>query len=105
MFLCSLDGSPLPLQTILQTSLFKVKPPRDSEITDFALTLQSSTFPLLSQGEHPTLDIPCWYLHPCESATAVNEFIAEEASNLSQEALWSRWLEVWLMIVGSVLNV
>ncbi|KAF8231848.1 hypothetical protein L208DRAFT_1398182, partial [Tricholoma matsutake] len=24
--------------------------------------------PLLSQGDHPTLGTPCWYLHPCQSA-------------------------------------
>ena len=103
--LCVLDGCSLPLQGILQSSLFKLKPPCDSETTDFALTLQSSPFPLLSQGDHPTLGIPCWYLHPCESATAVNEFMAEEASDLNQETLCTRWLEIWLMVVGSVLNV
>jgi len=100
------DGSSLPLDDIIQTSFFKLKPPLGSETTNFALTLPSMSFPLLSQGDHPTLGIPCWYFHPCETGTAVNEFMAEvEQTDWSGETRLVRWLELWLMVVGSVLNL
>lgn len=101
------DGSPLSLQEIMQTSLFKLKPPNESEITTYSLTMPSKSFPVISHGEHPTTGHPCWYFHPCESEKAVNEFMQEE----EQHTQWSegrrlgRWLEIWLMIVGSILNV
>lgn len=100
------NGSSLPLDDILQTSFFKLKPPSGSETTSFALALPSVSFPLLSQGDHPTLGMPCWYFHPCETDTAVNEFMAEVVkADWSRETKLVRWLELWLMVVGSVLNV
>lgn len=100
------DGAPLSLDGILQTSIFKLKRPSGSETTSFALTLPSASFPLLSQGDHPILGTPCWYFHPCETDTAVNEFMAEvEQADWSGEMRLVRWLELWLMIVGSILNL
>jgi len=100
------DGSPVSLDDILQTSIFKLKCPSGSETTSFALTLPSASFPLLSQGDHPTLGTPCWYFHPCETDRAVNEFMAEvEQADWSGEMRLARWLELWLMVVGSVLNL
>jgi hypothetical protein len=92
----------------MQTSLFKLKPPNGSETTNYALTLPSMSFPVISHGEHPTTGLPCWYFHPCESEQAVNEFMQEEEKELAQwgeAARLGRWLEIWLMIVGSILNV
>lgn len=90
----------------MQSSFFKAKPPQDTHTTNFALTPPSSAFPLLSQGEHPTLGTACWYLHPCESANAVGEFMAEEDSaGWTEEERTVRWLELWLMVVSSVVRV
>ncbi|KAF8913829.1 hypothetical protein CPB84DRAFT_1840622 [Gymnopilus junonius] len=98
------NGAPLSLMDILRTSLFKSDLPGGSEATDFALTFPSASFPLLSQGDHPTLGTPCWYLHPCESDTAVGEFLREvEQPDWNEESRLVRWLELWLMVVGSVL--
>ncbi|KAF8812368.1 hypothetical protein BYT27DRAFT_7182808 [Phlegmacium glaucopus] len=100
------NGLPLPLADLVQTSLFKVKPPDGSDKTTFALTLPSTPFPLLSQGDHPTLGTPCWYFHPCQTDVAVGEFMSEaEEPNWTEEARYVRWLELWLMIVGSVVNL
>ncbi|KIM46264.1 hypothetical protein M413DRAFT_426701 [Hebeloma cylindrosporum] len=100
------NGSPLSLDDILQTSIFKLERPSGSETTSFALTLPSASFPLLSQGDHPTLGTPCWYFHPCETDRAVSEFMMEvEQTEWSREMRLVRWLELWLMVVGSVLNV
>lgn len=104
--LCT-DGTPLSLSDILRTSLFKLELPSGSEATGFALTVPPSTsFPLLSQGEHPTLGTACWYLHPCETEAAVGEFMAEaDQTDWSEEMRLVRWMEIWIMIVGSVLNI
>lgn len=52
------------------------------------------------------MGIPCWYFHPCESANAVGEFMAEEErADWTEEERDVRWLELWLMVVGSVLGV
>ena len=83
-----------------------MRPPSGSGATDFALTLPSGSFPLISQGDHPTLGTPCWFFHPCESETAVNEFMMDEDwSDWGQERRYVRWLEIWLMIVGSIFDV
>ncbi|CAA7259688.1 unnamed protein product [Cyclocybe aegerita] len=100
------NGTPLPLVDLVRTTLFKISPPEGSVTTDFALILPSAPFPLLSQGDHPTLDTPCWYFHPCESATAVNEFMAEvEQPDWDEETRLVRWLELWIMIVGGIINL
>jgi len=56
------------------------------------------SFPLLSQGGHPTLETPCWYLHPCETAKAVEELLSEK------EPGWNM-IEAWLLIVGNVVEL
>jgi len=90
----------------VRSSFFKVSVPDDSEWTPFAVTPPSSGFPLLSQGEHPTLGIVCWYLHPCATDKAVSEFMDELGdAQWSEEQKYTRWLGIWLMIVGGVLAV
>lgn len=100
------DGTPCSLAELLASSFFKVKPPRGSEANDFSLTLPSIPFPLLSQGELPGAGTPCWYFHPCESANAVDEFLVSVVeTSWSEETRLVRWIELWVMIVGSVLDV
>ncbi|KAF4619440.1 hypothetical protein D9613_005191 [Agrocybe pediades] len=98
------NGSVLSLAEIMRTSFFKYLP-EGAEATSFALTAPSNSFPLLSQGEHPTLGTACWYLHPCESSRAVEEFMEEEREKLEGEERMGRWMEVWLMLVGSVVRL
>ncbi|KAF9534839.1 hypothetical protein CPB83DRAFT_901785 [Crepidotus variabilis] len=99
------SGAPLPLNEIIQTSFFKISLPKDATSNDFALTVPSGSFPLLSQGDHPTLGAPWWYFHPCETDKAVGEFMKEEDQALCEDERLIRWMEIWLMIVGNVLNV
>ncbi|KAF5370050.1 hypothetical protein D9758_001126 [Tetrapyrgos nigripes] len=67
-------GVPLSLEEILKTTLFQPCVV-EAEKTRFAI---GGTFPLLSQGDHPTLGTPCWYFHPCETAAAVRELLREK---------------------------
>jgi len=80
-------GAPLTLDALLRTRLFHAP----SELPG------SGLFPLLSQGDHPVLGTPCWYLHPCETSTAMEELLRASEPR--------PWLEVWLMLIGTVLDL
>lgn len=97
---------PLSLTKLVRTSLFHLFGFEHTEVNSFGLNRPQSSFPLLSQGEHPVLGTPCWYLHPCETQNSVNELMAEvEHEPLSEEARLTRWLEIWFMVVGTVVDV
>ncbi|KAJ7179247.1 hypothetical protein C8R46DRAFT_887406 [Mycena filopes] len=93
------SGAPLPLDDLVRTTLFHRFAFEGTESTTFAVSLPGSAFPLLSQGDHPTLGTPCWYFHPCESAAAVDEIMTE----LGEKA--RGWLETWFMVLGTVVNL
>jgi hypothetical protein len=100
-------GSPLTLDEILGRSLFR----RDAlspnlEKSSFALTVPGASFPLISQGDHPILGMPCWYLHPCETPAAVAEIMAElDMDTWPEEERLVRWMEVWFMVLGSTIDL
>ncbi|KAJ7700006.1 hypothetical protein B0H17DRAFT_1048224 [Mycena rosella] len=94
------SGSPLVLDDLVQTTLFRRFAFEGTESTSFAVSLPTSAFPLLSQGDHPTLGTPCWYFHPCQSAAAVDEIMDE----LGEQRLM-RWMETWFMVIGTVVSM
>lgn len=100
------DGSPLGLADIVNTSLFRPSVFDTAERTTFALSIPDQSFPLLSQGDHPTLGTPSWYFHPCESAHAVDELMTElgEAEWTTEERI-IRWIELWFMVVGTAVDL
>ena len=102
-------GSPLSLGRLVRTNLFKpdalvgasvhathIEPPR---------TERGAVFPLLSQGGHPTLQIPCWYLHPCETGVAVGELLALGMQSAAGRRTLCQWLEAWMAMLGTVVNL
>ena len=101
------DGSPLQLTDIIRTSLFHY--PLDlngAEATSaFALSLPGSQFPLLSQGDHPTLGTPSWYVHPCGTAASVEELMKEFDSNgWTEDRKLGKWIDMWFMVLGSMID-
>ncbi|KAG6895530.1 hypothetical protein C0992_000836, partial [Termitomyces sp. T32_za158] len=93
-------GSPLPLADLVHTTLFHPLAFEHTEFSTFGITRPQSSFPLLSQGDHPTLGIPCWYLHPCATNQAVDELMAETGAADSEDVEIVRlrwWLETWFM--------
>lgn len=98
-------GSPLSLDDIMKTSLFLHRSLLEAQRTAFAVQEMQSTFPLLSQGDHPTLGSPCWYFHPCETPKALVELIEEEEYNLGKEPDVVRKLELWLLLLGNVFDL
>ncbi|KAJ7937126.1 hypothetical protein B0H13DRAFT_1944331, partial [Mycena leptocephala] len=97
------SGSPLSLDDLVRTTLFRRFAFEGTESTSFGVSQPGSAFPLLSQGDHPTLGTPCWYFHPCESAAAVTELMAELDEIGKHQLL--RWLETWFMVLGTVVNM
>ncbi|KAF8271752.1 hypothetical protein EI94DRAFT_1719934, partial [Lactarius quietus] len=77
---CRTDGSPLGLEEIMNTSLLRHHALPETQATSFALFQQDALFPLLSQGDHPTLGLPSWFIHPCGTASAMNELIGEKTA-------------------------
>jgi ubiquitin-like-conjugating enzyme ATG10 len=92
------------LTELINTTLFH--PFDRTDATSFALSLEGSSFPLLSQGDHPTLGTPCWYLHPCQTAASVGEIMKEvESQEWTEDQRLLRWMEAWFMVLGSIVDL
>jgi ubiquitin-like-conjugating enzyme ATG10 len=80
----------------------------NAEATSFALSLPGTAFPVLSQGEHPTSGSPQWYLHPCETRSAMLELLeaaaADKENGKGTDEEMAHWMEVWFLIAGNVLS-
>ncbi|KAH8118444.1 hypothetical protein DFH11DRAFT_1502564 [Phellopilus nigrolimitatus] len=96
------SGSPLSLDDIMKSSFFRKDAFPDVKKTSFALQAPDHPFPLLSQGEHPVLGTPCWFFHPCETRQALLELV--QADGLKEPAT-GRHLELWLLLVGNVVDL
>ncbi|KAM5532432.1 hypothetical protein V8D89_013926 [Ganoderma adspersum] len=95
------SGSPLSLEEIMKSSLFRPQALPSADGNTFAVTLPESSFALLSQGDHPTLGTPSWYFHPCHTADVVGEILAEiEVGGVDE----LRWLEAWFMVMGNMVD-
>ncbi|KAJ3971269.1 hypothetical protein EV361DRAFT_912055 [Lentinula raphanica] len=100
------DGSPLSINELLSSSLFRPGLTQDADTTTFALTRRNAAFPLLSQGDHPTTGKPCWFLHPCETDAAVEELLKEsEKVGESEDAQLLQWMKIWFMVLGNVVDL
>lgn len=117
------SGAPTPLADLLASAL--VRPPASvalSAAEHGALHLPAeepggADFPLLSLAEHPATGETVWALHPCHLADAVDEILAadERAQDGAADAVGegvarappssARWLQTWLMVVGSVVDL
>jgi len=86
----------------MKTTLLREDVCEGTVATTFAVSHPGMNFPLLSQGEHPTIGTPCWYFHPCETANAVQEiFQASEERN--GRAL--TWIEAWFSVLSTVVDM
>ncbi|KZT24440.1 hypothetical protein NEOLEDRAFT_1094113 [Neolentinus lepideus HHB14362 ss-1] len=97
-------GAPLCLNDILRTSLFRPHTLPPSKITPFALSPEYSSFPLLSQGDHPTLGTPSWYIHPCETPKVIGEILTELPQRTGTEDP-IQWMRVWFAVLGGVVDL
>ncbi|KAH9947273.1 hypothetical protein B0H21DRAFT_739613, partial [Amylocystis lapponica] len=99
------NGAPLSLAEIMRTPMFRPNALSDREATSFALTDPGSSFALLSQGDHPILGTPSWYLHPCHTHEMVGEVMIEvQKGDWTTEQRLVRWMEAWFMVLGNVVD-
>ena len=99
----SIGGSPLPLSEIVRLPLFRPGLfPEFDHGNSFAVQGSESSFAMLSQGDHPTLGTPSWYLHPCHTADMVGEILAEQGHSSNERA--ARWIEAWFLVMGNAVN-
>lgn len=95
------DGQVLALTDIMSTTLFRPLALPDAN-TAHGITAPSAAFAMLSQGDHPTLGIPCWYLHPCHTAEVVGEILKELI--IDDKGRSQRYLEAWFMVLGNMIT-
>lgn len=102
-------GAPLTLPQLLQSSIFHPHSPSTYPYwTLSALHSISTALPFISQGSHPTTGAATWFLHPCETEAVMRDVLSSFSSAAEAEEVegWrGRWLESWLMVVGSVVNM
>ncbi|KAI0366408.1 hypothetical protein BV20DRAFT_971929 [Pilatotrama ljubarskyi] len=96
-------GSPLPLDEVVKSALFRRHALPSPDGNTFALTLPDSSLALLSQGDHPTLGTPAWYFHPCHTSEAVREILAASGGTGAGDELL-RWMEVWFMVMSNIVD-
>ena len=101
------DGSPLTLEAIMDTRLLRRHALPEIQVTPHALVQPDALFPLLSQGDHPTLGMPAWFIHPCGTACVVGELIGEKDAEGMPESSdkWLHWLESWFMMMGNIVDL
>ena len=101
------DGSLLTLEDIMNTSLLRRHALPEISMTPYALVQPDALFPLLSQGDHPTLGTPAWFIHPCGTAFVVGELLGEKNAEGMAEVSdkWLRWLETWFMMMGNIVEL
>ncbi|KZW03906.1 hypothetical protein EXIGLDRAFT_8131 [Exidia glandulosa HHB12029] len=99
------NGAPTSLEAILRTNLFKQHVTRSVTRTAHSLSLPGedagAPFPLLSQGDHPVLGRPCWFLHPCGIPTAMAELMEEPDMSTHSAA----WIDTWLALISTVIDL
>lgn len=99
---CEAGGSPLALDEIVKSPLFRPHVLPSVDGNTFALTLPDSSLALLSQGDHPTLGTPSWYFHPCHTAEVVGELMVEMEDGQDDML---RWMETWFMVMGNMVDL
>jgi len=109
------DGSPLSLDRLVRTNLFQLYALAGASVQETHIEPRAATppqcqesaavFPLLSQGDHPTLQVPCWYLHPCETGVAVGELLAARKQDSAERRTPCEYLETWIAMLGTAVNL
>ena len=102
------DGSPLTLEEIMNTSILRCHALPEIQVTPYALVQPDAPFPLLTQGDHPTLGTPGWFIHPCGTGCAIGELIGERQKAEGMPGIdddWLHWLETWFMMMENIVDL
>lgn len=55
----------------------------------------------ISQGDHPVLGLPYYFVHPCNTVDAMREWELEWEKGMGPEA----YLGIWIGLVGGVVGL
>jgi len=109
-------GSPLPLNVLAASSFLRHRSGLPASALSQTQSIGASPnethdapFPVLSQVEHPTLDVPSWSIHPCETSAAMKELLEDAIGESwdeddAQHGL-VKWLAVWFMLLGQMVEM
>jgi len=92
----------------MNTSILRRHALPEIQATPYALVQPDASFPLLSQGDHPTLGTPGWFIHPCGTACAIGELIGERQKGEEMAGVdddWLQWLETWFMMMENIVGL
>ena len=89
------EGSLLDLNRIL---LLQILNPLSRYVDD-----HHSNFSL-TQNDHPTLGIPFYYIHPCQTSQAVSDLLEQDSvDNAGGDERFAHWLDTWFAVVSSAM--
>ena len=59
----------------------------------------------LTQTEHPLLGIPCYHIHPCNTATMMSSVLNDTAKNSDTLKWQTKYVIMWLSLVSPLVNL
>ena len=59
----------------------------------------------LTQTEHPLLGIPCYHLHPCNTATMMSSVLDNKTEGSDMLKWQTKYLVMWLSLVSPLVNL
>ena len=59
----------------------------------------------LTQTEHPLLGIPCYHIHPCNSATMMSSVLEDTRQDDDSLKWQARYLIMWLSLISPLVNL
>jgi ubiquitin-like-conjugating enzyme ATG10 len=109
-------GSPIPLDSLATSSFLRHRSSLPASMLSQTQSIGASPnenhdapFPLLSQVEHPTLGVPNWSVHPCETSQAMKELLEDEiGESWDDDNLrngFVKWLAIWFMLLGQIVEM
>ena len=109
-------GSPLPLDDLIRSSLFRTRPDEYPLSTFDERTHnghderdEQAHLPAVTQVEHPdVLGLMCYSLHPCETAATLAEVLStnrstSDATDVPHSPF--KILQAWFMLVSTIVHL
>ena len=62
-------------------------------------------FSTMTQTEHPLLGIPCYHLHPCNTATMMSSVLDSKMEGSDTLKWQTKYLVMWLSLVSPLVNL
>lgn len=102
------------MDELVATGILRLPAGQDALINhaqDYLPLDSTSMFPLITHIPHPlSQDVWLWAVHPCRTQEHVDELVHDEQASEEHddwdECRWRvRWLQVWMMVVSSIVKM